>query len=310
MRKPITLIQVLLVLVSIWSLSENAMRSSYAAEKNQVGILDAPDGVACLDYAHSYMWPYNTGTDAVRVAIESRTIVYDDVAGTATVYYLGASCKSEDTYGLRKDYSEAGFEPGATTLFYDPNYDFTWIIGDRTSVIFRRKLDPQRYREVDTDTTDNWGELGLQLWSATSAYLIATDQFEPAMRATEAGHTLIAQTEVSDATTGLRAVIEYPVKTMNVSRDGFPDSSAESMWQIDTGPVAVPDLTKRYAPPIRAFSLGFIATISRHPGAADFVLEQLTPLPPPNNAVQVLHYSKPFSLRATNRLLGIPLPPQ
>jgi hypothetical protein len=69
-------------------------------------------------------------------------------------------------------------------------------------------------------------------------------------------------------------------------------------------------LSKRYTPAIRAFSLGFVATISRHPTAADFVLEQLTPLPPPNDAVRVLHYSKPFSLRAKNRLLGIPPPPQ
>ncbi len=45
------------------------------------------------------------------------------------------------------------------------------------------------------------------------------------MRATEAGHALVAQTEISDPATGLRAVIEYPVKTMNVSRDGFPDNS-------------------------------------------------------------------------------------
>ena len=287
-----------------------AVRPARGDEKVHVGLDDAPDGIACLDYAHSYMWPYNTGIDAVRVAIESRTIVYDDVAGTATTYYLGASCKSEDTYGVRKDYSENGFKPGANTLFYDPNYDFTWIIGGRSSVIFRRKLDPQEYREVDGDTMDNWGELRLQLRSAVSAYAIPADRFKPAMRATEAGHAIVSQTEISDPTTGLRAVIEYPVKTMNVSRDGFPDNSGQSVWQIDTGPVGVPDLSKRYTPAIRAFSLGFVATISRHPTAADFVLEQLTPLPPPNDAVRVLHYSKPFSLRAKNRLLGIPPPPQ
>lgn len=278
------------------------------SDGEHVGIEDAPDGVSCLDYAHSYMWPYNKGIDAVRVAIDSRIIVYDDAAGTATAYYLGASCKSEDTYGLRKDYSENGFKPGARTLFQDPNYDFTWIIGGRSAVIFRRGLSPERYREVIADTTERWGESRLQLRPASGTYAIPADRFEPAARATAAGHALVAQTEISDAATGLRAVIEYPVKTMNVSRDGFPSATGESVWQIDTGPVGVPELSKRFDPPISAFSLGFIATISRHPAAADFVLEQPTSLPPPNDTVEVLHYSRPFSVRATNRLVGIPLP--
>ena len=97
--------------------------------------------------------------------------------------------------------------------------------------------------------------------------------------------------------------------------------------QIDTGPVLVPDLTRRFTPAIAAFSLGtwserhqplflwnrqltqlgaragFIATISTHPLAADFILEQPTALPPPGEGM-VLHYSEPRSLPARNWLLG------
>ena len=270
----------------------------------------AGDGVACLDYAHSYMWPYCRPRDAVRVAIESRIILYDDAAGTPTEYFLGASCKSEDTYGVYKDYGEDGFKPGANTLFVDPNYDFTWIIGGGGTVIFRRKLDPKKYRDVRTDTSADWGEPRFQLKFAEAAYPIPADQFEPAAQATDAGHALVGQTEIADSGTDRRAVIEYPVKTMNLSRDGLPDSAGGSVWQIDTGPVGVPDLSRDYDPPISAFSLGFIAIISRLPGAADFVIEQPTPLPPPNEGVRVLHYSGPFSRRATNRLAGIPPPEQ
>ncbi|MAE63931.1 MAG: hypothetical protein CMJ18_06625 [Phycisphaeraceae bacterium] len=275
------------------------------------------DGITCLDYAHSYMWPYNKARDSVRVAIESRTILYDDEAGTATAYYLGASCKSEDTYGVNKDYGETGFRPGANTLFVDPNYDFTWIIGNGSAVIYRRGLDvrktsrrgePVTYREVRADTTETWGESRLQLRPATGAYDIPADEFEPAARATDAGDAIVAQTQIEDADTRLRAVIEYPVKTMNVSRAGYPSDRDASVWQIDTGPVGVPDLSRRYDAPVTAFSLGFIATVSRHPAAADFVLEQLTALPSPNDHVSVMHFSGPHSLRATNRLVGIPMP--
>jgi hypothetical protein len=276
-----------------------------------------PDGIACLDYAHSYMWPYTKPRDAVRVAIESRTILYDDAAGTATAYYLGASCKSEDTYGVNKDYSEAGFRPGANALFVDPNYDFTWIIGSRSAVIFRRGLDvrktssrgePVPYREVRADTTETWGESRLQLRPAAGAYDIPADEFAPAARATETGDAIVAQTQIESTDTRLRALIEYPVKTMNMSRAGYPSDDDDSVWQVDTGPVGVPDLSRHYDPPVDAFSLGFIATVSRHPAAADFVLEQLTALPSPNDGASVLHFSRPYSLRAINRLMGIPLP--
>lgn len=291
------------------------MKKPSKLSNSTMGIADAPDGMTCIDYAHSYMWPYDNAREAVRVAIESRTILYDDHAGTTTAYYLGASCKSEDTYGIEKDYSESGFRPGAKTLFLDPNYDFTWIIGDRSAVIFRRGIDLhvttsrgewKDYRDVRADSTREWGEPHLQLQPATGAYAIRADTFEPAARATEAGDAIISQTQIEDASTGLRAVIECPVKTMNLSREGSPCADRSNVWQIDTGPVGIPDLTTRYDPPISAFSLGFIATISRHPNAADFVLEQPTQLPPPNEGVHVLHYGKPFSLRATNRLVGIP----
>ena len=106
--------------------------------------------------------------------------------------------------------------------------------------------------------------------------------------------------------------------------------------QIDTGPVLVPDLSRRFTPTIAAFSLGtpsqrgqtvaelafvepattlglrdlegraragFIATISTHPLAADIILEQPTALPPPGEGM-VLHYSEPRSLPARNWLVG------
>ena len=102
--------------------------------------------------------------------------------------------------------------------------------------------------------------------------------------------------------------------------------------QIDTGPVLVHDLSRRFTPTIAAFSLGtpsqrgqtvaelafvvhatrqlrgraragFIATISTHPLAADIILEQPTALPPPGEGM-VLHYSEPRSLPARNWLVG------
>ena len=190
----------------------------------------AADGVECLDYGCSYLWPYDRPRDSVRVLIESRILLAGGPHGTGIPYYLGASCKGEDTYGVRKQYGPMGFRAGARTLFLDPNYDFTWIVGSGSAVIFRRALPdasnpagaPGRYREVRADTSRTWGPLRLQLTPATGAYEIPVSDFAAVAAATDAGHGIVAQTEIADAGTGTRAVIEYPVKTMNVSRAGYP----------------------------------------------------------------------------------------
>lgn len=274
----------------------------------------AADGVECLDYGCSYLWPYDRPRDSVRVLIESRILLAGGPHGTGIPYYLGASCKGEDTYGVRKQYGPMGFRAGTRTLFLDPNYDFTWIVGSGSAVIFRRALPdasnpagaPGRYREVRAETSRTWGPLRLRLTPATGAYEIPVGDFAAVAAATDAGHGIVAQTEIADAGTGTRAVIEYAVKTMNVSRAGYPAAGDGSVWQTDTGPIGVPDLSRRHDPPVACFSLGFIAVASRQPDAADFVLERPTALAPPHADVSVLHFSAPFSRPATNRLFGIP----
>lgn len=185
---------------------------------------------------------------------------------------------------------------------------------DLASEVEDVEVEKQRYRDVRADATESWGEPVLQLQPAASAtYELPVDEFGPAAAATDAGHGLVGYTELEGPEgSGLRAVLEYPVKTMNISAEGYPDAAAMggrgAVWQVDTGPVAVPDLDRRTpgTPQIAAFSLGFIATISTAPHAADFVLEQPTALPPPASATKVLHYSTPYSVPATNRLLAVP----
>lgn len=126
------------------------------------------------------------------------------------------------------------------------------------------------------------------------------DGFESIREATAAGMPIVVQTEIWNEQQQLRAVIEYPIKTMNISID-------DSVYQIDTGPIALPDLDKRYDPPIDALRLAFVAFNA--PDFADFVVEQPTPvIEEGQELTQVYHYSKPFSLPAKNRLFAVSLP--
>lgn len=245
---------------------------------------EAEAGIKCLDYGRSFIAgtaPFN----CVRFWVESRTTIFDDQAGTAVDYYQCASCKSERTFA-EKD------------LFQADNYDFLPILGDGYWLVFRRpaRMSP-KYRTT-CKAEELWGGPKMMLHNAAMATEL--DTFEKIRDATAAGLPIVTQTEIRNDETGLRAVIECPTKTMNISLD-------ESMYQVDTGPIALADLTKRFDPQIDCLSLAFIAFNAPH--FADFIIEQPTPVVEDDQEkCQVYHFSSPFSLPAKNLVLALDVP--
>ncbi|HID78574.1 MAG TPA: hypothetical protein EYP56_21610 [Planctomycetaceae bacterium] len=243
-----------------------------------------PDAPLCLDYGLSFIC--NTARfNAVRFWVESRTIVIDDRTGASTEFYQCGSCKSENTF------AEKG-------LLKEDNYDFLPILGDGQWLIFRRRAGVRgTYREV-RKTEELWGKPVLKLHMAQRATPLAS--WEEIRDATAAGLPIVSRTEINSDATGLRAVIECPVKTMNISLE-------KRLYQVDTGPIAFPDLTKPYENLIECLSLAFVAFNASC--FADFVVEQPTPVIEEGREVcKVYHYSRPFSLPAANTLYAIALP--
>ena len=66
-------------------------------------------------------------------------------------------------------------------------------------------------------------------------------------------------------------------------------------------------LLARYTPALASVSLAFVAANNRQLQAADFLTEQLMPLPDGGGA-EILAFGNPFSLPATNTLWAIPPP--
>jgi len=242
---------------------------------------DEPAKIKCLDYGRSFICgtaPMNN----VRFWVESRTTIFDDGAGTATEYYQCASCKSENTFG-EKD------------LFVADNYDFLPILGDGHWLVFRRPARiSDRYRTIYT-VDKLWGEPRLLLHDAAKVTVLET--FEQIRDATAAGLPLVTQTEIRNEATGLRAVIECPTKTMNISLD-------KSIYQVDTGPIAYPDLSKPFDLQIDCLSVAFVAFNAPH--FADFIVEQPTALVEDGQEKgKFYHFSAPFSLPAKNAVLAL-----
>ena len=63
---------------------------------------------------------------------------------------------------------------------------------------------------------------------------------------------------------------------MNISLD-------KKRYQVDTGPVAFPDLTRRFEVAIDCLSVAFVAFNAPH--FADFILEQPTPVVEDGNLI-------------------------
>jgi hypothetical protein len=177
-------------------------------------------------------------------------------------------------------------------LFHADNYDFLPIFGPEDGVIFRRKAWLNgNYRQV-RKAGELWGGQDYKIVRPRKVRLLRTTREIRA--ATDAGTPIVAQTEIADAGTGLRAILEYPVKTMNI-HDG------RELYQVDTGPVAVPDLTRRYAEPAEALRLGYVAFNAA--GSADVILEAPTGITEGGREVtRVHHYSERRSMPAVNRL--------
>lgn len=234
-----------------------------------------------LDYGRSFLsgrWPGN----AVRFWVESRTYIEDERTGESEAYLQCAACKSEDTFA-EKD------------LFYADNYDFTPIFGPRFGLIFRRwaHLNPA-YREVKA-TEAMWGGPIHRLRHPARVRELEGNAVIRA--ATHDGLPLVAQTELANPELGLRAIIEYPVKTMNIHDE-------RDLYQVDTGPIALPDLSRRPERFADAFSLAYIAFNVPH--FADVVIEDETPITHDGRVVtRVHHYSRRLSLCARNRLFAV-----
>lgn len=237
---------------------------------------------ACLDYGKSFIC--NTGDmNSVRMWIESRTVITDIKTGKSITYFQGGACKSEDTFA-------------AKNLFYKDNYDFTSIFGDGKVLVFRRHVNERKgYRSIKT-MANMWGADPIIRLPAAQV-ITELDTWEKINKATQSGVPIVTQTEIRNESTGLAAMIECPCKTININR-------AKKLYQTDTGPVVLPDLTKKYEEWMDSLRLAYIAFNA--PDFADFVVEVPTPVMESGKQVaSVYHFSEVMSFTATNKLFAL-----
>ena len=177
----------------------------------------------CLDYGLSFINSVGNG-NAPRFWVESRCRLIDDTDGSFSDYYQCGSCKSEHTFA-KKD------------LFVNPNYDFLPVFGEAHTAIFRRHAYRNDNYVEYRPAKDYWGGPLFEVQEASPVQVL--DGNAAIFEATRKCLPIVTHTEIWDANTHQRAIIECPVKTMNI------DENAD-IYQVDTGIVLFPDLSKRY----------------------------------------------------------------
>ncbi len=238
-----------------------------------------------LDYGSSYVC-FSGPENAVRFWIESRTRIVDENGERAEDYYQCGACKSEHTWTTKKT---------TRFLFSEDNHDFTPVFGPDYSVIFRRKAYlSDRYRKVVSLSSEFavFGSPAVRVREAHGTHRLDTPA--AVREATHAALPLVARVEIANQETNLKAVIECPIKTININ-------AQRNLYQVDTGPVAWPDLATPSSRLADTISLAFVAFNSF--SAVDFIVEAATPLVADGQETgRVHHYSDMLRLPATNSI--------
>lgn len=229
------------------------------------------------DFAGSYVTFVTPGRENnARIQVEATCEL--GAEGRSTRYLLVASCKAEATYA-------------DDDLFRLPNYDFSCIFSDTEHRIIRVHL-PLSDEWVETGVSDERFEQ-VHIHVAETAARLCEDE-EAIVRATLDNLPLIGQTELLDDSGEVCARMEYPIKTMNVNDQRWA-------FQVDTGPMIRPDLSREVTQEIERFDLAFIA-YNRF-DRAELVIQE--PTPAGEGGPPAGHYSRVEKVEARNRVLCV-----
>ena len=203
-----------------------------------------------IDFANSYMtWFGAAGGSMSRIALEAACTLVDE-SGAEDTFYLIAPCRAEHTHSDGQ-------------LIVMPNYDFRGIFGQREYRILRTHWvsEPDYLDDKGLDTTGGrvldeaglhggkWDEVRLDVRRFDDSAELSGSQ--EVVDATLDNRPLVSRTELEDERSGVRAVLEYPVKTMNVMKSPV-------RFQIDTGPIIVPDFASAADLAVARFDLAHV----------------------------------------------------
>ncbi len=221
--------------------------------------------MAAIDFARSYMtWFGENEGSMSRIQLEAACTIIDETSGIEDTYYLIAPCRAEHTHSDDK-------------LIVMPNYDFRGIFGEKEHIIIRTHwvTEPDYLDDPGLNTTggrtfnqaaknqERWGDVRLDIERFADSTMLETN--EQIVDETLANKPLVGRTEIRDDASGTRAVMEYPIKTMNVLRKPL-------RYQVDTGPIIVHDFGSTDEMQVERFDIAHV--VYNRPDKGEFILRK------------------------------------
>ena len=218
-----------------------------------------------IDFANSYMtWFPKGGGNIARIQLDAACTLLDEQTGASETFYLIAPCRAERMYL-------------DTNLFQMPNYEFCGIWSARDFLLIRTHWVSARDNREYGLYQDRWEEVRLDIRHFPQARQLADNA--QIVQATLENLPLVARTNLHDGVRGKRALLEYPIKTMNLLQT--PPS-----FQVDTGPLILPDFAATPVRPIEQFDVAHVVyhTFDK----AEFILRKPVPLSEPTTDYSVV----------------------
>ncbi len=196
--------------------------------------------------------------NTVRIQLDSRCDLIDERTGETEEFFLITPCRTEWMY--RSD-----------ALWQDPNREFVGVFSRTAMMAGHVGLGLAGNPGGDIDAVrsleDSYPDFQVSLRYHAKARQLDSD--DEVIEATLTGGPLVARTELRDEEHGRRAMLEYPIKTMNLQTE-------HRRMQVDTGPLLFPDLGRSVERSIERFSQAFVCYNTFD--VAEFVLRGPTPV--------------------------------
>ncbi len=219
-----------------------------------------------------------------RIQLDAMIDVIDDSSGESDRFVLIQPCRTERVY--KED-----------RLFQIPSGEFRVIYSLEEHRSVGKAMTYEGGVSKGSAVKDNFRSLVIDVVTFPKTQALGTPA--EVNELTAANHPLVGRTEIKDPKLPLRYVIEYPIKTMNfMPRD--------NSYQIDTGPLLVPDFDLEAESVIDRLEMAHVAFNHKHPELAEFILRQPTPVTDEEGKelCRILHYSKVRVDSAQNTLLA------
>ena len=253
-----------------------------------------------IDFARSYFTfrvdsekkPPKTVTQKVpyslnnaRIPIEAVLTVTGKADGFHEEIVLGVSCKTE----------QVGVERG---IWHIPNADFkpifssdtfmsikTYEVADRGATLYPPTLGEQPERQI-ISIEETFDDVRIDL-SRVDGRALETPR--AIVEAVLGNVPLNARTTIENER--YTAVLEYPIKTINANERDW-------IYQPDTGPVLLPDLSRNPEEMMEGIELAFAAFNTTD--WVEFIVRVPTPIA---EGVNVYHYAEPVRMDCVNEVL-------